>query len=98
MALAHSASLEHNSFIESTNRANKNMKDQVKLSNWGLALCDRLMGESFIKLKLMLRKSPSFYNLLNSTSSFIDEDQAMAAITFAIYRKEQKELKWIQAN
>ena len=31
MALAHSVSLEHNSFIESNNRANKNMKTQTQV-------------------------------------------------------------------
>ena len=62
----------------------------MKLNNWALGLSDNLMGESFFKLKLLLRGGDLFDLFMSCQVSFIDEAQAIAAIEYALYRKGVK--------
>ena len=60
------------------------------MNNWTLALSDNLMGESFFKLKLLLRGGELFDKFMACQVSFIDEAQAVIAIEYALYRKGAK--------
>ena len=62
----------------------------VTLNNWSLALSDSLMGESFFKLKLLLRGGDLFDLFMSCQVSFVDESQAVAAIEYALHRKGAK--------
>jgi hypothetical protein len=64
--------------------------EQNKMKGWTLALSDNLLGESFFKLKLLLRGGERLSSFVNCQVSFIDEAEAIAAIEYALYRKGLK--------
>ena len=57
------------------------------MNQWTLALSDNLVGESFFKLKRLLIGGELLNKFVETQVSFIDENEAVAAIEYAIYRK-----------
>ena len=67
-----------------------NATEQNKMKNWTLALSDNLLGESFFKLKLLLRGGDLLNSFVSCQVRFIDEAEAVIAIEYALYRKGMK--------